>query len=729
MSGTPHRRCAGVALLAVCVFACDRGGTTGTPDGGAGVHDAGAANIAHAVAIAEDTRALSSIPPEASASADPAIRLAAARAVARIGTEASHATARELLADRSLEVVRFAAFGLGRTCAKHEDETTHALVARLLSLHGDATKPGELARMAIVRAVGKCGAARADELLLGWMRSHDPAIRGSAALAFGDIAAKKKLSRAVALSLVEAWKPNARGERETKALYAISRAREIESGACEALVTALDANDTGLDAEAREIATSALGKCPAEGADRLAARVVDEHAGDVERLIAARSLVRIENLSMAARRRALHTLADRTWDDTAWKSVRPLLVAALLEDWRGDAAGGDARMLRKLTGLPLGKRRAQQIRAARIRCPAGRILANAAFDADVLDQCADRSSRPWGEARLEAIARRRIVLEREKAWEKLTAHTSPLVRAKAIELVGEHAELGHRAHPILVRALGDASDAVATAAANVVFAHPERIMVPTRGARERAADPDAPPPTERAESEPAPAIAKALSAALAKKHKEDQIELLVKLLEASTSLGMPDGIRRAKELCSDPNATLRDAALRALHSAAPDAKCPGPPRRGAHAKELEHPRVTTAHVELRTTAGTLTLELDPTYAPITVTRWTDLARAGFFDGQTIHRVVPGFVVQFGDPAGDGQGGSGKLLRSENSPVEFTPLSVGVALAGPDTGSSQIFVTLTRTAHLDGEYPWIGRASGPFARVSQDDIIDKVIILK
>jgi cyclophilin family peptidyl-prolyl cis-trans isomerase len=76
----------------------------------------------------------------------------------------------------------------------------------------------------------------------------------------------------------------------------------------------------------------------------------------------------------------------------------------------------------------------------------------------------------------------------------------------------------------------------------------------------------------------------------------------------------------------------------------------------------------------------------------------------------IHRVVPGFVVQFGDPDGDGFGGPDlPPLRCQVGLEPFDVGSVGIALAGRDTGSSQVFVALRRAPHLDGEYSWVGRA--------------------
>jgi cyclophilin family peptidyl-prolyl cis-trans isomerase len=113
---------------------------------------------------------------------------------------------------------------------------------------------------------------------------------------------------------------------------------------------------------------------------------------------------------------------------------------------------------------------------------------------------------------------------------------------------------------------------------------------------------------------------------------------------------------------------------------------------------------------------------DPALAPVAATRFVSLARAGFYNGVAIHRVVAGFVVQLGDRGGDGYGGSGQLLRCETSPVSFGALDVGVALAGRDTGSSQIFVTLAAQPHLDGEYAWVGRAGGDWDGVAEGDVV-------
>jgi cyclophilin family peptidyl-prolyl cis-trans isomerase len=108
----------------------------------------------------------------------------------------------------------------------------------------------------------------------------------------------------------------------------------------------------------------------------------------------------------------------------------------------------------------------------------------------------------------------------------------------------------------------------------------------------------------------------------------------------------------------------------------------------------------------------------------------ELAAAGFFDGMSVHRVVPGFVVQFGDPGGDGYGGvERRALRSELGPGAFEKGSAGIALSGPDTGSSQLFITLGSYPHLDGEYTRIGSAGPGFEQVVLGDRIRRARVSK
>ncbi|MGA7991156.1 MAG: peptidylprolyl isomerase, partial [Thermoanaerobaculia bacterium] len=135
---------------------------------------------------------------------------------------------------------------------------------------------------------------------------------------------------------------------------------------------------------------------------------------------------------------------------------------------------------------------------------------------------------------------------------------------------------------------------------------------------------------------------------------------------------------------------------------------------------------------VETERGTAELELDAEEAPMTVENFRALAAKRFFDGRVIHRVVPDFVVQTGDPRGDGSGGPGYAIRDEINALRYGRGGVGMALSGPDTGGSQWFVTLAPQAHLDGSYTLFGRVTGGMEtldRIEQDDRLLSVRVVE
>jgi len=113
-------------------------------------------------------------------------------------------------------------------------------------------------------------------------------------------------------------------------------------------------------------------------------------------------------------------------------------------------------------------------------------------------------------------------------------------------------------------------------------------------------------------------------------------------------------------------------------------------------------------VMIETDRGTLTVELLADQAPLTVAAFLALVDRRYFDGSRWHRVVPNFVIQDGDPRGDGWGGPGFVLRDELNPTRYETGTMGMALSGPDTGGSQFFITHSPQPHLDGTYTVFGR---------------------
>ncbi|MFN2499658.1 MAG: peptidylprolyl isomerase [Pyrinomonadaceae bacterium] len=125
------------------------------------------------------------------------------------------------------------------------------------------------------------------------------------------------------------------------------------------------------------------------------------------------------------------------------------------------------------------------------------------------------------------------------------------------------------------------------------------------------------------------------------------------------------------------------------------------------------------HAVVSTSRGSFTVDFLPEEAPLTVDNFIQLAKRKYFNGVTVHRVVPNFVIQDGDPRGDGNGGPGYQIRCEINEAPYERGAVGMALSGKDTGGSQWFVTHSRQPHLDGGYTVFGNV------VSGMDVVDNI----
>ncbi len=129
-------------------------------------------------------------------------------------------------------------------------------------------------------------------------------------------------------------------------------------------------------------------------------------------------------------------------------------------------------------------------------------------------------------------------------------------------------------------------------------------------------------------------------------------------------------------------------------------------------------RKVTASFE--TASGTFRIELHAAEAPLTVHNFVRLARAGELNARVFHRVVPGFVIQDGDPRGDGNGGPPWRIRCEINMRRYGEGAVGMALSGKDTGGSQYFVTQTPQPHLDGGYTLFGQI------LEGQEVVDRMV---
>ena len=130
--------------------------------------------------------------------------------------------------------------------------------------------------------------------------------------------------------------------------------------------------------------------------------------------------------------------------------------------------------------------------------------------------------------------------------------------------------------------------------------------------------------------------------------------------------------------------------------------------------------------------GELTIEFYPADAPKTVENFVTLARKGFYDGLTFHRVVPDFVVQGGDPKGNGTGGPGYSIKAEFNKQKHVRGTVAMARSqDPDSAGSQFYICYGPTPHLDGSYTVFGKVVSGMEHVDtikQGDKMSRVSIV-
>lgn len=635
------------------------------------------------------------------------VRRAAARALSRIASNETRAGLLKLLSDEDAEVISQAAYGLGWTCQGHEDEHVKALVARAATIDAKAKGAGD-ASFAVARALGRCGTAEAEQTLVLWLRG--PNAR-PAALGLGDVSTRRKLTSETQVSLVQA----AAGTPSTpvaEALYPFTRA-EIGDGAIAARVREVAEQRLSAEGEGRIFAIRALGRtglaAAAEALEKVLVGVGSYR--DNERAEAAVALGRLGERAQRPLLSSVSKLAPGG-DKLALASLvsgafGPL--SASLEAITAPVPKREREGLVKLAkmALPEGDDVPQAIvrRVVRLRCLAARLLApEGGFDEPTLVGCDPSGGDEVALARLWVLGQKAEGRKAMGLLAQLSTSKSARVRAATYELVAQHKEIEDVA-PLIERGLSHEHAGTVASAAQVLLA---RADVATQHAGKLE-----------------PLVVKALGRAWGK----DDTETVAALIDASAAGHYASAKKLIEPHCSSASPTLRAHAQSALSLLGEkQAQCLTTPPKGEPAAELSQP-IAGRRVVLDTDVGELSLELEPEVAPTAAARLADLAQSGFFDDMAVHRVVPGFVVQWGDRAGDGTGGAGREpLRCETSPLPFGELSVGVALAGRDTGSSQFFVTLSRTPHLDGEYARVGVAKGDWHAVTVGDRIRKAKVL-
>jgi peptidyl-prolyl cis-trans isomerase B (cyclophilin B) len=141
--------------------------------------------------------------------------------------------------------------------------------------------------------------------------------------------------------------------------------------------------------------------------------------------------------------------------------------------------------------------------------------------------------------------------------------------------------------------------------------------------------------------------------------------------------------------------------------------------------EMQIDPVKTYKAVIETSRGVMELELYPQHAPKTVNNFVFLAREGFYDDVSFHRVISNFMIQGGDPTGTGRGGPGYRFEDEvkENPLKHETGVISMANSGPNTNGSQFFITHSPQPHLNGRYTVFGkvvRGQGVVDAIQQGD---------
>jgi cyclophilin family peptidyl-prolyl cis-trans isomerase/HEAT repeat protein len=233
-----------------------------------------------------------------------------------------------------------------------------------------------------------------------------------------------------------------------------------------------------------------------------------------------------------------------------------------------------------------------------------------------------------------------------------------------------------------------------------------------------------------------PADLPALARCMDTSHGEISDEIRSTLVDTAGRLAKGDGGLAAKDMLQQasfsPNDFVRRKARALVLEVEPGTKFSGVPAKAAGTSKapavplpgVDYPVAgPNPRVVIETSRGRMVFELLQNEAPVHVHNFLALAGRGFYDGTTFHRVVPDFVVQGGDPRGDGNGCTtyrGEALRGEFTPRKFVRGSLGMPRNDdPDSGGCQIFVTHRETPHLDGRYTLFGEMREGF------DVLDRI----
>jgi len=653
----------------------------------------------------EDARIRGDLVEQAHAALEPSVRARAFLALARLQDADTAADIGLGLKDADPSVratAAFAAMMLGLSWEPLPDAPKMLLVSELIKAEG--VEQTLSVRVAEVRALGRLRTNEAREFLAQRLSAPEPLLRAEAALSLGlharggDALSPEVLQRlSTFLSRASPQEPSTEPPPEPPgvrfgAAYALaaSHAPSVRSALLDCLsdshapvraACARGLGDAGVPEDASRLGTLLELPSPKESSEALSENVW----GAVE---ATRSLAKLAEKCAGEECPPLEVLGKLSARITAMEeSLEPLHAQVLLALAQQGLPARGARVLESLR--------------ARLRSALERDVPGAADFATLdcrfaaaLDRLSgalvesprcggNRLSSEWKLALgLRELARSPVFLHGEhfEAVLRLLDSPSSGVQVAAVEALGA-AKV--KAATLRIRALISSTDPVAAGAA--------------AAAAGALGDGEA--------------VEALMTLALRVKGTPDLAEPVAEALVALKAKGVEPLLR---DWLGAPHAHVRLTAAKALRglSGQPvhaQATTPLSPRAmGPEAARVPEaapwvPAPDNARLRVVTSKGEFILQLDTGSTPRTSANLYRLAQQGFFDGLTFHRVVPGFVVQGGDPRGDGNGGPGYTFRCEASPRTYTRGTVGMALSGKDTGGSQFFVATTPQPHLDGRY--------------------------
>ncbi len=576
---------------------------------------------------------------------DPQVRARAVRAAGRLQDPAAVADLAALLKDDYAEVQLEAAFALGQIPGRASEKVI------LAALKGEIDQP---LRRRLIEAAVKAGDEQTLTRLDDWLELDEPELLAEAALAAGRYVMRR-----------QRWEP------DLPALPApiVGRLRELLAHPDTAVQMSALYTLYRVEDEASAARAAFLLESPDPEVARSAARFLSTCATPVARSALLRAAVSRDWIVRLEAGRGLARLQ-------AWQELKPLLNDPHPSVRRGVAQavgkGGApalclASELSRVVDDPEADVSETAIEAYGLvaRDSAGEALARAA-----------RSPR-WRVRR--GAARALAQLLPGSAEELLRLASDPQAQVVEAALEGfkklKSEAAGERLRAVLAR------DDVALSAT-------------VAGVVAEWKDPDWAAP---------------LLEAYARFEESDESETQQAILEALGPLGNREALPLLEEVAGGGDRNLARAARKSLallgKKEIPTEELPGS---GPTAVVSRLPaRDETEEAILHTQRGLVKLRLLGEEAPGTVRNFVSLARKGYYDGLTFHRVVPDFVTQGGCPRGDGWGGPGYSIRCEINPVPYRRGTVGMALAGKDTGGSQFFICHSPQPHLDGRYTVFG----------------------